>query len=163
MNISYLSLGSNIEPRIMFFAAAEKYINEIIGKIITKSSIYETDSWGFTSNNFLNQVVKIETKLTPVELLISTQNIENIIGRKEKTKTNDLYSSRVIDIDILFYNDIILNTETLKIPHEHMHKRKFVLVLLNEIAPNFIHPFLNETIISLLKNCNDKLSVKKFN
>ena len=155
----YLILGSNIGDRKNYLEQAISMINEAIGKIQAKSSLYETVPWGFDDkNNFLNQVIKVETSLQPENLLKEILQIEKIIGR---IRTGEKYSSRVIDIDILFYEKKIIHSENLVIPHPLMHERKFVLVPLAEISGQFIHPVFNKTIQILLNECKDELNVEK--
>jgi len=159
MSEVYLILGSNIGDRKNYLEQAISMIKEAIGMIQTKSSLYETVPWGFDDkNNFLNQVIKVETSLQPEDILKEILQIEKIIGRIRSGKG---YSSRVIDIDILFYNKEIIHSENLVIPHPLMHERKFVLGPLAEIAGQFIHPVFNKTIQTLLNECKDELNVEK--
>jgi 2-amino-4-hydroxy-6-hydroxymethyldihydropteridine diphosphokinase len=124
------------------------------------SSIYETAAWGMENQEaFLNQVLEIETNLNPDELLQSILQIEEGLGRKRELK----YGPRTIDIDILFFNDQVIDQEGLKIPHPQLQNRRFVLVPLNEIASNKIHPIFKKTISQLLAECPDPLTVNKFN
>ncbi len=158
----YLLLGSNLESRIDFLRKAEKKISEKIGKIFKKSSVYESKSWGFESEQiFLNQVVLVETSLKPIQLLETTQAIEKQIGRIEKTH-NQGYKDRKIDIDILFYDDLIIKTKNLIIPHCLLHERRFTLLPMCEIAKNYNHPIFNQNIQFLLNHCKDKQFIKKF-
>lgn len=145
----YLSLGSNIENRKKNIEYAVQNINERIGTVVSMSSLYETDPVGFISDNmFFNIACHIKTKLTPLEVLESTQVIERELGRRSKS-VNEVYADRTIDIDILVYDDLIVEYPHLLIPHPHMHERDFVLIPLSEIAPLLIHPILNETISQL--------------
>lgn len=149
MNTAFLLLGSNLGDRYETFRKAIHLIEKNIGKVVQKSTIQETEAWGFKSNNlFLNQAIAIDTKLQPVELLRSTQQIEKQLGRKTKTG-NTGYTSREIDIDILLYNNEVVQTNELYIPHKLMHKRKFVLNPLCEIAAGILHPVLKKTIAEL--------------
>lgn len=151
MNIVYLGLGSNLGDKKSCLNRAIMNINERIGRVISRSSFYDTTPWGFQSNNrFLNAVVKIETKLTPEELLTITQQIEKESGRQKKS-VSGIYSDRNIDIDILFYNTLILKNEHLEIPHALIQERDFVLLPMVEIAPDFIHPVLHLTMRDLLQ------------
>ncbi len=153
----YILIGGNIGDRELELHKAKKFITETIEEIILKSSIYETEAWGFNSDKkFLNQVIVIETECSPEEILNKSNAIERKMGRKKQQH----YSSRTIDIDILFYDNLILNSKNLVIPHEKLHERRFTLMPLNEIAADFIHPVFNKTIEQLLKQNTDKLDVK---
>ncbi|MEN8118735.1 MAG: 2-amino-4-hydroxy-6-hydroxymethyldihydropteridine diphosphokinase [Bacteroidota bacterium] len=157
----FLSLGSNLENKLLNIKNALKQINENVGKTIKVSSCYETEPWGFNANDwFLNIAIELETDFNPNELLQNCMWIENNLGRK-RNKTEVGYSSRTIDIDILFFGNEIINLPNLTIPHEHVHNRKFVLKPLCDIAPEFIHPTLKESIQSLLQKCTDKMELKR--
>ncbi len=154
----YLLLGSNIGNRKETLSKACKLIAQNIGVILSSSGVYESAAWGFKSNNhFLNQVLLIETEYSPQHLLSEILNIENILGRVGRSKH---YESRVIDIDILLYDNKIVEDINLKIPHPRLHQRNFALVPLVEIAGEFIHPVFNKTIKEILEECNDNLWVK---
>jgi len=160
MNFVFLQLGSNIGDRVLMFDKAKNLIKQKIGAIIKQSSIYETQPWGFNTDDlFLNQVLLVETKIQPDELLEIILNIEVALGRVRKS---DKYESRLIDIDILFYDNSIINNEKLIIPHPLIQDRLFVLEPLNEIARDFVHPVLKKTINELLLKCDDKLKIKKY-
>jgi len=149
----FLSIGSNLGNREENLKIALSRIREEIGSILISSSFYETEPWRFdTKNQFLNMAVTVETKIEPPALLEALIGIEKSMGR---TRDKEQYSSRVIDIDILFYEDLIIEAYDLKIPHPHIPERRFVLVPLVEIAPEFIHPILNKTVSYLLDNCTD--------
>lgn len=131
---------------------AQNYINEELGRIVSESSIYETAAWGITEQNaFLNQVIKIETSFSAKKVLKLILAIEIKMGRVREIK----WGERSIDIDILYYNDQIVSTENLEIPHPFIQERKFVLVPLCEIASTFVHPKLKTSNQELLKNCQD--------
>lgn len=156
----YLSLGSNTGNRQAFLTQALTNIEDRIGAIEQKSSLYETGSWGFVSDNFLNQVVEVTTALAPLALIVQCLDIEKGMGRERNNQEG--YSPRVIDIDILFYDELILQEEQLVIPHPHIHTRRFILVPLNEIAPELTHPVLHNTISQLLAECSDEGMVTVF-
>ncbi len=161
MNNAILLLGGNLGNIQQNFKKAKDLISEQTGVIQSESSLYESKAWGFDTNElFLNQAIQIETSLSPVELLNITQNIEKSIGRKSKTKDQE-YSSRLIDIDILFFNDEIIKSKRLTIPHPRLHLRNFTLAPLNEIMPNFTHPELNKTINWIFNNSKDQDNCRK--
>jgi 2-amino-4-hydroxy-6-hydroxymethyldihydropteridine diphosphokinase len=158
MNKAYLLTGGNQGDRRLHMQQARTNIELICGQVIQDSSIYETAPWGKTDQpDFLNQVLLIETKLDPVTLLELILSIEETGGRTRSEKN----APRTIDIDILFYNDLVLNLPGLSIPHPRIAQRRFVLEPLNEISPDYIHPVLRKTISRLLLECNDELAVKK--
>ena len=148
----YLSIGSNKGNRYSFIKEALRLIRKDIGKVILMSKIYETKSWGFQSDDFLNICIMIKSELLPAELLNKLKNIEDRIGRiRNSTKI----LAREIDIDILFYSDKIVDDVDLIIPHPRLHLRNFVLYPLNDIASDFIHPILLKPINELLEECED--------
>jgi 2-amino-4-hydroxy-6-hydroxymethyldihydropteridine diphosphokinase len=153
----YLLLGGNLGDKGKVFTEVRSKLNEQVGKITMQSSMYETEPWGFVSEDlFWNQVLEINTPLAPEVLLALTQRIESDLGRITKS---ELYVSRVIDIDILFYGDQIINLENLVVPHPRIQERKFALVPLCEIAPDMQHPVFHKSIRQLLDECADKLKV----
>ncbi len=153
MNQVYLLIGGNLGDRFELLKSAGKGIEKQIGDIVKESSIYETTAWGFESeNDFLNQVLLVKTDLKPKQILEQCQLIEKLLGR---VRQSGHYASRTMDIDILFYNDEIINEPDLTIPHPHLHKRRFTLEPLNEISPEFIHPRFKQTVRQLLSDCND--------
>ena len=159
MNNVFLQLGSNISDRIVYLENAIKIIENEIGDIITKSKIYESAPWGITKQkNFLNQVIKITTKLNENILLDKILEIEKRLGRIRVKK----WGERCIDIDILFYNEAIIETQNLFIPHKLLHKRMFVLLPLSNIAPKLIHPVYNKTVEELIFECKDHKLVKEY-
>jgi len=153
LQTAYLLLGSNRGNRLTMLSHAAELIGQNTGTITASSSVYETAPWGFYDETyFLNQVICLETLLPPYDLLDSLLHIETSIGRTRQGKN---YSSRTIDIDILFYGDHIINHEHLTIPHPRQHERRFSLLPLAEIAPGFVHPVFKVTIHELLLKCSD--------
>ncbi len=160
MNIVYLLLGSNLSDRARMLELARRGIEKHLGKIIKASSIYETEPWGFNSdNNFLNQVLSVSTLFTPQELLKIILNLEKVLGRK---RNDTQYTSRTIDIDILFYNDQIINGKDLTIPHPRIQERMFTLVPLKEMDENLVHPSCHKTIAQLFRECKDEIKVELY-
>jgi len=160
MNTAYLLLGGNMGDRLGVIAKAVSLIHASCGNVVKKSSLFESAPWGFDDKKqFINQVIIIETAMSALDLLQNLLNIELLLGRVRKNTSN--YSSRNIDIDILFYNDEIINEQTLKIPHPLLQERKFTLMPLNEIASDFHHPVFNKTVFELLNECKDPLTVVK--
>ena len=131
----YLSLGTNLGNRQKNLTSALKLIGEKVGTVVSTSDVMETDPWGFdSSNRFLNMVAKVETNLQPFDVLHATQEIERKLGRTKKT-VNREYHDRLIDIDILLYDNLVMNTPELTIPHPLMYQREFVMKPLAQIAP----------------------------
>jgi 2-amino-4-hydroxy-6-hydroxymethyldihydropteridine diphosphokinase len=152
----YLLLGSNIGDRRKIISDACELIRELAGEIVQYSGIYETEAWGKTSQPaFLNQVIEITTKLVPKKLLAALQLIENKLGRVRHEK----WGERTIDIDVLYYGDLILQDQSLSIPHPEISSRRFTLVPLVEIAADFINPVHLISNAELLKSCKDELKV----
>jgi len=136
MPIVFFSLGTNIGKKEQNLCNAKNAILQDIGKILAESSLYENEAVGFKGNPFLNQVIKVETLLSPVNLLQKTQDIEKKLGRSQKTIIKNgkpVYCNRVIDIDILLYDDLQIVTETLTLPHPRMFEREFVMKLLTQV------------------------------
>ena len=157
-NRIYLLLGSNMGNSQDLIGQAKKHIAKQIGPIGRESGLYQTAAWGNTQQpDFLNQVIFIETTLTPMQVMIAILDIEKKMGRIRTVKN----APRIIDIDILFYNKMIIDEEDLQVPHPQISTRRFVLVPLKELSPLFIHPVLQKTIHQLLRVCPDKLAVKK--
>ena len=155
---TYLLLGADIGDKKAAFAKAKQLIGETVGRIIRESSLYESEAWGFeSSTTFLNQVVEVETALPPLELLGSIHIIEAELGR---IRLGSGYKSRLIDIDILFYEALVIDTPELTIPHPHLHLRMFTLAPLRELIPSYIHPILAKTIEDLYLECEDQSLVK---
>jgi 2-amino-4-hydroxy-6-hydroxymethyldihydropteridine diphosphokinase len=153
MSKVYLSIGSNKGNRSVLINKAIDEIEKKIGTIISRSSIYQSKSWGFDSNDFYNLSLLIDTDIEPKSLLINLKKIEKSMGRED---IDGSYSDRFIDIDILFYDNIIIDLEDLKIPHPKIEIRKFVLIPMLEIADDYVHPILNKTIRQLDNECDDQ-------
>ncbi len=152
----YLMLGTNIGSRQANLQIATAQLAKLIGEIKERSAIYETGPWGVMDQpDFLNQAILIETELSPEKLLDALQGIEYEMGMRKKRK----WGERLIDLDILFYNDQIIDNERLQIPHLLMTERRFVLTPLNDIAPDFVHPVFKKSIRQLLNSCQDPLKV----
>ena len=158
MSTAHLLIGGNLEDRKENLLTAVSLINEQCGHLTRSSSIYETEAWGKTDQpSFLNQALEISTSLNARQLLRKILKIEKEMGRVRKEKLGP----RIIDIDILLYENEIHDLRFLKIPHPEMHNRRFVLVPLVEIAPTLQHPVLKKTIAELLEECPDNLEVTK--
>jgi 2-amino-4-hydroxy-6-hydroxymethyldihydropteridine diphosphokinase len=159
MNKAYLLTGTNMGEREQNLETAREWIEAECGKISLISLLYETAAWGKTEQPaFLNQALEIQTGLNAAQLIRHILKIEKNMGRVREEK----YGPRLIDIDIIFFADEIIATSFLKIPHPEMQNRRFVLVPLNEIIPDFIHPVLKKTVRELLDDCPDPLPVKKY-
>jgi 2-amino-4-hydroxy-6-hydroxymethyldihydropteridine diphosphokinase len=136
-------------------------IDKEIGQVTKSSSVYESEPWGFSSDQqFLNQVVVVESELSPNEMLDEIHIIEAKLGRKRSSAG---YQSRTMDIDILFYDDLMVNESDLVIPHPRLHERRFTLLPLAEIAGDFIHPVLSESMDALAEECSDTSKVELIN
>jgi len=158
-HILYLLLGSNLGDKKKNLDDALEMINKRIGLVSKVSSLYETEPWGFTSEDyFFNMAVRVETNFSPEEVLQQITNIELACGRNRQAMG---YESRTLDIDILFFDDIVLTTKALTIPHPRLPDRKFALVPLNEIAKDLIHPVSGNTISELMLTCPDGKKVRK--
>ncbi len=149
-----------MKPRLR---QAQQLINNEIGIVLRCSHVYQSKAWGFNSGNeFMNQAMIVDTDLSPQELLTALQDIELRLGRDreaevaEKQRTGEPYSSRIIDIDILFYNDVVMNMPDLTIPHPLVHERDFVLAPLYEIAPKKVHPVFGKTVEELREELKAK-------
>ena len=158
MSKVYFSIGSNKGNRSQLINEAIDKIDIYIGRVELKSSIYQTQSWGFESNNFYNICLLIESSLSVESIFNKILKIEKDMGR---LKSGNKYSDRCIDIDILFVEDIIVNNKNLIIPHPRLHLRNFVLTPMLDIAPDLIHPILNKSIKQLELECDDNDQPKK--
>ena len=160
MNKAVLLLGSNLGDGQLLFQHVISIIDERLGKLEMQSALYQSPPWGFEhENNFINQVLIMNTEKDSEQVLQSCLQIEVDLGRK-KRKTQG-YVARIIDIDVLFVNDEVIETETLVLPHPRLHLRKFTLLPLAELIPDFVHPTLNKTIQELLVACEDNSEVRK--
>ena len=152
-------MGGNVGNTKKTFSLAIEILEAECGIITQKSSIYDTAPWGKTDQqNFLNQALLLETTLSAQELMESILHIEEKMGRQRLEKNGP----RVIDIDILLFNELVLDDRRLTIPHPELQYRRFALTPLAEIAPTYIHPILHKTITQLLLDCNDQLEVSFF-
>lgn len=157
-DLIFISLGSNIGNKLGNITKAIHELKLLPGPIVKTSSVYVTEPWGYVDQEeFINQVIAIKTNYKPIELLDALLNIEFILGRQRTVKN----APRVIDLDILLFKDLIISESNLEIPHPRMHLRKFILVPMTEIAPNIIHPLLDQSMKELLKICKDNSSVTK--
>ncbi len=157
-HLVYFSLGSNLGNRLSYISQARSCLQRIGLKEEVHSSIYETSPWGNTEQPaFLNQVSLYSTRISPHDLLLQIHKIELELGRERRIK----YDPRTIDIDILFYDHISINTSELTIPHPKIIERKFILEPMCEIAPEFIHPVYNEPMHVLLSRCKDNGTIRK--
>ncbi len=150
-----LLLGGNLGDVEQTFATARDELSHICD-IVSVSGIYCSSAWGFESDDtFRNHIIDLSSNLSPFEMLDRTQSLERLLGRTEKS-SNGVYHSRLIDIDILFCDDIVIDSERLTLPHPMLYKRRFTLVPLMEKWRNLVHPILNKTIEQLLEECHDK-------
>jgi len=157
----FILLGSNIGKRESLINQAIDKISDTCGKVFGKSPVYESEPWGFKSEQwFLNQVVEIETKLAPDELMKRLLAIELELGR-DRVTIHEGYVSRPIDLDILYFGNQIIDTEYVTAPHPRLHLRRFTLLPLCDLAPDFVHPKFCVTNTELLKNCKDNGVVNK--
>jgi 2-amino-4-hydroxy-6-hydroxymethyldihydropteridine diphosphokinase len=158
MEEAYLLLGSNLGDSRKYISDAIKSISEQVGELSGASSLYQTASWGNTDQpDFLNQVIKVKTKLLPQQLLKNILVIEENFGRKRIEK----WGSRTIDIDLLFYGNQIIRDENLVVPHPYLHLRRFTLMPLVELDPELFHPVLKQTVTQLYNQLDDELPVIK--
>lgn len=156
MNKAYILLGGNVGDAMQNLQQATKWLEKKCGTIVQKSGVYKTAPWGkIDQQHFLNQAISIETPVTAHQLMQEILNIEKKMGRQRLEK----YGPRIIDIDILFFNDYVIDQPHLSIPHPEVQNRRFALVPLAEIAADMIHPVLSKTITELLTTCPDRLEV----
>lgn len=154
-----LLMGSNLGDRLSHMENAMRRLSDVVGEVQCHSATYETAAWGKTDQPvFLNRAVMIKTRLTPAQVLLSILKIEKEMGRLREVK----WGERTIDIDILLYENHVVNEPDLVIPHPEMHKRRFALVPMHEITPDALHPTFGKTIAMLLAECPDNLAVTPF-
>jgi 2-amino-4-hydroxy-6-hydroxymethyldihydropteridine diphosphokinase len=159
MNTAFLLIGGNLGNRLENLTAAKDALFQQCGTVVQTSAIYETAAWGLEDQpNFLNQAIELQTFSKPHVLLRCILDVEKSLGRVREKK----YGPRSIDIDILLYDDFIVNEPDLKIPHPELQNRRFALTCLADIAPNVIHPLFQKSISQLLAECTDPLAVHKF-
>lgn len=159
MNTAFLLIGGNLGDRLANLAGAKTAIAQHCGVIAATSAIYETAAWGLEDQPpFLNQAIKLQTFSKPHALLRRLLDVEKSLGRVREKR----YGPRLIDIDILLYNDEIINGPDLKIPHPELQNRRFALTCLADIAPDVLHPLFQKPIAQLLNECSDPLPVHKF-
>ncbi len=155
----FLGLGSNVGNREYYLTRAIDEMEKCEIKVVQRSSIYQTDAWGIRDQSpFLNQVVEVSTEVSPEHLLLTLQSIEKKLGRQYRRK----WREREIDLDILYFDDRIIDSDKLQIPHVFVQERKFVLIPLHEIAPDFADPRSGNTICELLASCTDESRVSNY-
>ena len=160
MNKAYLLMGGNVGDTLSSLRQAVDILGRQYGTIISQSRVYKTAAWGKTDQqDFLNQAVLLLTSLPATELLMAVLHVEEHMGRRRLEK----YGPRIIDIDILLYNDSVIKDAGLTVPHPQLQYRRFALTPLNEIASSVVHPVLNKTIQELLQDCPDDLEVSLLN
>ena len=154
-----LILGSNLDGKFNYLNCAIALLKENVGEVKLVSSLYASPPWGYKSENeYINQVLVIETDKTPIELLEKNLLIEKVLGRE---RSENGYTDRTIDIDILFYEDEVMIETRLVLPHPRLHMRKFCLLPLQEVLPNWFHPQLNLNVSKLISICEDKSDLRK--
>ena len=173
MSTLYLLIGGNQGDRQQMISNATDLIQQNIGSVVACSNLYETAPWGSfgeddNTQNFYNQALKVDTTLTPLEALKEALDIERMLGRQRVTPldapnpkgsaTQPVYHSRPIDIDLIFYDSLVIDIPGLTLPHPRMAHRRFVLTPICDIAPDFVHPILNKTCLQLLQECPDTSS-----
>ena len=159
LRTTYLSLGSNLGNKLDNLQRAVNLIGQNIGRVTKISSIYNTRSWGFKSDDFFNICIEVSTNLNPENLLDKVLQIEKKLGRSRSISED--FQARIIDIDVLLFDDDIIFYNNLKVPHPRMLERKFVLVPLTEIAPNVKHPIAKKTILMCLQSCEDVTEIEE--
>lgn len=156
----FIGFGSNLGDKLANIKRAITCINNELGQVVHHSSFYQSEPWGFTSSElFINGVLELQTNFSAEELLLGLKKIERNIGRQEKTL--EFYTDRLIDLDILYYGESLININDLEIPHPRIYDRRFVLEPMVEIAPNFIDIKLGQSVKQLLNTCSDESILKK--
>jgi 2-amino-4-hydroxy-6-hydroxymethyldihydropteridine diphosphokinase len=162
VHISYILLGGNLGDVGETFKKAIELLQQREVMILGRSSLYHSEPWGMDEGPwFFNQVIKVGVKQTAEKLLEDALHVEQQLGRTRVLKGQKRFESRIIDIDILYFNDAVISLNHLEIPHPRLHLRRFALVPMNELAPNHIHPILNKTQASLLAACTDGSALTK--
>ena len=158
MNTAYLLIGGNLGNRYAYLQEAVQNIQQFCGNIVHSSAIYETAAWGKTDQpSFYNRALAVETELSPEQLMQKLLDIETAMGRKRSEKMGP----RIIDLDILLIDGLVISSTLLQLPHPALPMRRFALLPLAEIAPDLVHPLLKKTINELLTDCTDELDVQK--
>ena len=161
METAYVLFGSNMGDKNKIFAQACLYINNRCGRVVQVSSAYESEPWGFDAKEwFLNRVIVVETELDPEALMQQLLDIEAELGRVRHPEIQG-YTSRTADLDILYYGNRIVLTDSLTIPHPRLHQRRFALLPMCEVAPQLVHPAFSFTQTELLRRCHDFSEVRK--
>jgi len=152
-----LSLGSSLGDRLSYLLSGVDDIEVQIGEVVSKSRVYESEPWGFSDkNSFLNMAIELKTNLEPEEILEQIKLIENKHLRKREISE---YEARTLDIDIIFYGDLIISSNDLTIPHKHAHNRLFVLLPVSELEKSLEHPIFNKKIDKLIEICPDSSNI----
>jgi 2-amino-4-hydroxy-6-hydroxymethyldihydropteridine diphosphokinase len=158
MNVAYLLIGGNMGDRSAYLEEAIIKIASVCGRIKQISAVYESEAWGNANQpNFLNQAIELHTDYDAYTLLKLTKSIEDLLGRTRE----DVYCPRTLDIDILYFNDLIIQDIILTIPHPRISERQFVLIPMNEIASMHFDPVIQLTVEEMLTCCKDNLKVEK--
>ncbi len=161
METCHILFGSNMGDKNEIFAQACLFINNRCGRIVAVSSAYESEPWGFEAEEwFLNRLITVETELEPEEMMQQLLGIEAELGRVRHPET-DGYTSRTADLDILYYGSRIVVTGSLVVPHPRLHQRRFALLPMCEMVPQFVHPAFKLTQTELLERCPDTSEVRK--
>jgi 2-amino-4-hydroxy-6-hydroxymethyldihydropteridine diphosphokinase len=162
MSDLFLSIGGNLGNRCQNLLMCIDQISKKIGHIEKVSSVYETQAWGFTAEqDFYNQVLWVKTELSVHEVLKFVLLIEENMGRVRNLAKTQKYESRIIDIDILIYDNLCLSLDNIIVPHPHMHERLFVMMPMVEVAADYLHPYFNKSMKQVLETCTDLGRVTK--